>query len=105
MVVNHAATYIYALAGYGRGVRMLNALFHQGLKIRHVLYSAPSKHTPITIPARNMSQVTKSQASPSSSVIRPSASLIVVNSHNEVLMVHRNASGSFAKAHVCRSPH
>ncbi|KAI0076438.1 hypothetical protein K474DRAFT_1755942 [Panus rudis PR-1116 ss-1] len=31
---------------------------------------------------------------------RPSASLIVVNPRNEVLLVHRNAKGSFAKAHV-----
>ncbi|KAK7694023.1 hypothetical protein QCA50_003599 [Cerrena zonata] len=47
-----------------------------------------------------MSETIKKRPLASNSSIRPSASVIVVNSRNEVLMVHRNAKGTFAKAHV-----
>ena len=42
-----------------------------------------------------------SRAKKASSALRPSASLVVVNSNNEVLLVHRNPNAtSFAGMHV-----
>lgn len=41
------------------------------------------------------------KARPTPAIPRPSASVIVVNSQNEILLVHRNPkSNSFANAHV-----